>query len=133
MCSFPLWKDNTPQHIRIGSAGGWTKASTGYTFYNTAKISQQLLHHLKKKPQKAFSPATSFWYLDWILLEVLHKRNDLGGQLFGLLFRKIPVTRLLQFLNEETSLGYTLRIMHTMPKLQFIPAVVRAFWRKGIN
>lgn len=133
MCSYPLWKDNTPQHIRIGSAGGWTKASTGYTFYNTAKISQQLLHHLKKKPQKAFSPATSFWYLDWILLEVLHKRNDLGGQLFGLLFRKIPVTRLLQFLNEETSLGYTLKIMHTMPKLQFIPAVIRAFWRKGLN
>lgn len=133
MCSYPLWKHNTPQHMYIGSAGGWTKASTGYTFYNTSKFSKLLTSHLKQNPQKVFSPATLFWYLDWILLEVLHKRNDLGGSLFGLLFRKIPVPRLLQFLNEETSLWHTLRIMHVMPKLQFIPAVVRAFWRKGLN
>jgi lycopene beta-cyclase len=39
MTSYPFWKHNTKRIIHIGSAGGWTKASTGYTFKNATKKS----------------------------------------------------------------------------------------------
>ena len=37
MTCFPFWKNNTVRLLNIGSAGGWTKASTGYTFKNADK------------------------------------------------------------------------------------------------
>jgi len=37
MTSYQFWKHNTKNILNIGSAGGWTKASTGYTFKNTTK------------------------------------------------------------------------------------------------
>ena len=35
MTVFPFWKSNSKNVLHIGTAGGWTKASTGYTFKNT--------------------------------------------------------------------------------------------------
>ena len=37
MTCYPFWKHNTKNIVNIGSAGGWTKASTGYTFKNASK------------------------------------------------------------------------------------------------
>ena len=46
MTSYKFWKHNTKNIINIGSAGGWTKASTGYTFKNTTKKSKALVQFL---------------------------------------------------------------------------------------
>ena len=35
MTSYPFWKKNSKKVLNIGTAGGWTKASTGYTFKNS--------------------------------------------------------------------------------------------------
>jgi len=37
MTCYPFWQHNSKNILNIGSAGGWTKASTGYTFKNTVK------------------------------------------------------------------------------------------------
>ena len=42
MTNYKFWKHNTKNIINIGSAGGWTKASTGYTFANTIKKSKNI-------------------------------------------------------------------------------------------
>ena len=47
MTCYPFWKHNTKNIINIGSAGGWTKASTGYTFKNATKKSKALVQFLK--------------------------------------------------------------------------------------
>ena len=47
MTCYPFWKHNTKNIINIGSAGGWTKASTGYTFKNSVKKSRELVRFLQ--------------------------------------------------------------------------------------
>ena len=46
MTSFKFWKLNTSRVLNIGTAGGWTKASTGYTFRNASKKTIELVTHL---------------------------------------------------------------------------------------
>jgi len=38
MTSYKFWKENSKNILHIGTVGGWTKASTGYTFKNTSEI-----------------------------------------------------------------------------------------------
>lgn len=47
MTSYKFWKNNTNNILHIGTAGGWTKASTGYTFMNTTKKTSELVNFLK--------------------------------------------------------------------------------------
>ncbi|MFN5294773.1 MAG: lycopene cyclase family protein, partial [Flavobacteriales bacterium] len=47
MTTYPFWKHNTTRVLHIGIAGGWTRASTGYTFYNSTKESMRLVGALK--------------------------------------------------------------------------------------
>ena len=48
MTSFDFSQYDSPNILNIGTAGGWTKASTGYTFMNTTKKTEQLTKFLKK-------------------------------------------------------------------------------------
>ena len=34
MTAYPFWKHNSSNILHIGTSGGWTKASTGFTFKN---------------------------------------------------------------------------------------------------
>lgn len=43
MTVFPFWKYNEKRVLHIGTAGGWTKASTGYTFKKLLKGQKKLL------------------------------------------------------------------------------------------
>ena len=49
MTCFPFYKLNTPSLFHIGTAGGWTKPSTGFTFMNTSRKIESLLSFLKTK------------------------------------------------------------------------------------
>ena len=42
MCCYPLWKKTTSKIMPIGMAGGWTKASTGYTFKSSQEKAKAL-------------------------------------------------------------------------------------------
>ena len=53
MTCYHFWKNNSNNIIHIGTAGGWSKPSTGFTFKNTTKKTSQLIDHLKEnKPLK---------------------------------------------------------------------------------
>ena len=39
MTSYPFYRDSTKNITKIGSAGGWIKPSTGYSFMNCEKNS----------------------------------------------------------------------------------------------
>jgi lycopene beta-cyclase len=127
MTCFPFWKNNRPSLLYIGTAGGWTKASTGYTFYNTLKQSGRLVEFLKSgRSLDGFSTANRFRFYDDIFLEVLHRRNDLGAAIFTDLFAKIPTQQLFAFLCEESDLLTELKIMNAVPKGLF----TRAFFAR---
>jgi lycopene beta-cyclase len=121
MTSYEFWKQNTKNIINIGSAGGWTKASTGYTFKNTTKKSKSLVQFLQTETDfRKFHKKDKFWFYDLLFLDVLNRRNDLGSEIFSALFRKGDPTLIFKFLDEETSLWEDLQMIWKCPKGLFV-------------
>jgi lycopene beta-cyclase len=121
MTSYQFWKHNTKNIINIGSAGGWTKASTGYTFKNATKKSKALVQFLKTETDfRKFHKKDKFWFYDLLFLDVLNRRNDLGSEVFLALFKKGNPTLIFKFLDEETSLWEDLQVIWKCPKGLFV-------------
>jgi lycopene beta-cyclase len=84
MTCYPFARNNTKRVHHIGSAGGWTKASTGFTFKNIGKKTKALVAHLAaNKPLTAFNRKNRFWYYDLLFLDVLAAHNSRGSTLFS--------------------------------------------------
>ena len=126
MTSYKFWKQNSKNILHIGTAGGWTKASTGYTFKNTSKKTIQLIAFLKAENDFThFRKKTRFWWYDLLLIDVLSSYNHLGSKLFSTLFKRNSLKNVFRFLDEETIFIEDLRIMLSMPPLRFIKALFR--------
>ncbi|PXY44422.1 lycopene cyclase family protein [Flavobacterium hydrophilum] len=127
MTSFPFWKRNTKRVLNIGTAGGWTKASTGYTFKNSDKKSSKLVTYLQNKDPKMsfFHKKSKFWFYDLLLLDILYRHNELGSSIFSSLFKKGNPALIFKFLDEETSLFEDLKVILKCPKVPFIKALFR--------
>ena len=127
MTAHNFYKKNGRNLIYMGTAGGFTKASTGYTFRSTQKKIALLVEALKEPDfdfRKLYSKNRFLWY-DAILLEVLHKQNELGSALFTTLFSRNEVSSIFKFLDEETTLWEELKIINSLPKLPFLKALLR--------
>jgi len=123
MTSFKFSKLNSKHVLNIGTAGGWTKASTGYTFRNTSKKTKELTAFLKKENDLSrFYKKTKFWFYDLIFLDVLASHNEEGAVLFSSMFRKGNVKTIFSFLDEESSLWEDLKIILSVPPKRFIQA-----------
>jgi lycopene beta-cyclase len=126
MTSYKFWMQNSKNILHIGTVGGWTKASTGYTFKNTSKKTIQLIAFLKAENDFThFRKKTRFWWYDLLLIDVLSSYNHLGSKLFSTLFKRNSLKNVFRFLDEETSFIQDLRIMLSMPPLRFIVALFR--------
>ena len=126
MTVFPFWKKNTKRVLNIGTAGGWTKASTGYTFKNSDKKSTALVGFMQTKNNfKNFYKKNKFWFYDLLLLDILDRQNEVGSEIFSSLFKKGNPTLIFKFLDEETSLLEDLQVILKCPKWLFIKAVFK--------
>lgn len=130
MTCYPFWKQNTKNVINIGSAGGWTKASTGYTFKNSDKKSTELIAFLQKQTDfTKFHKRNKFWFYDLLLLDILDRKNGLGSIIFSSMFKKGNPTLIFKFLDEETSLTEDIQVILKCPKKLFLQALVRSFFK----
>ena len=130
MTSFKFEELNSNSILNIGTAGGWTKASTGYTFYNTSKKTKDLVSFLKKEDDlSAFSKKTKFWFYDLRLLDVLANNTEKGSTFFASIFKKVNVKTILKFLGEESNIGEDLKIITSVSPKPFILAIVKRFSR----
>ena len=121
MTCFPFDNANTKNIINIGTAGGWTKPSTGYTFRFIDKYSNSIISLLKSdKSFDNFKVKSRFWLYDLIFIDVLYKMNHLGSVIFENLFRKNKFKTIFRFLDNESSFREELGIIHSMPKWIFI-------------
>ena len=124
MTCYPFWKHNTKNIVNIGSAGGWTKASTGFTFKHTTKKAKQLVAFLENESDlRKFYKKDKFWYYDLLFLDVLDKNNELGSDVFTSLFKNGNPNLILKFLDHETSYFEDLQVMIKCPKLPFLRAL----------
>lgn len=125
MTSYKFWKHNSRNVINIGTVGGWSKASTGYTFMNITKKTKVLVEYLKTEESlRDFHKVNRFWRYDLLLLDVLSRDNSIGAKIFGTLFKRNSVQKIFKFLDEETSFSEDLRIMLTVPTWRFVRALI---------
>lgn len=130
MSSYPFWKENTQNLMYIGSAGGWTKASTGYTFLNSVRKTKALAQFLKSgKPLNTFQKRNRFWYYDLLLLDILYEKNHEGSRIFASLFKRNQPFQILKFLDEQTTFLEDLKVMTKAPTWVFL----RAVWKRGLG
>ena len=126
MTSFKFWELNSKNVIHIGTAGGWSKASTGFTFKNIDKKTTKLVQHLKKqKPLNTFHKTNRFWFYDLLLLDILSQKNELGAAIFSKMFKSISPQLIFRFLDEQTTFIEELKIFSKMPTALFSKALLK--------
>ncbi len=129
----PFAKKNGAFVINIGTTGGCSKASTGYTFQNIQKQADIIIAQLAL--EKLPFVNTTFWknrflLYDATLLEVFEKKLLLPADIFKTMFEKHPVQRILKFLDEETSIFEEINIMSSMPYQPFLKAAKNNFMKR---
>jgi lycopene beta-cyclase len=112
MTSYPFERHNTSNIMYIGSAGGWTKASTGFTFASTTRKTKELVSFLKKESDLSrFYHRNRYWYYDLIFLDVLYRNNEVGSDVFSSIFRRNSLKKIFQFLDENNTIPGDIKIM----------------------
>lgn len=125
--SFPSQKGNV---IYIGTAGGQTKPSTGYTF----QFIQRHINSITEAIEKTGNPFVKqepgykrFHFYDTILLHILSNRRLRGKDIFVRLFKRNKIAAVLQFLENKTTILKESRILMSLNKRVFTKAVLDHF------
>jgi len=128
--SFPV--SQIPGFIHLGTSGGMTKASTGYTFMKVQKHSESIVKSLlegKIPDEKTLKISPRYFWFDRVLLRVLAEKIMMGRDVFSNLFRKNPPERVFRFLDEESEPLEELKIMNSVPAHKFIIPGIRELLR----
>lgn len=123
MTNFPFENYSTKNITKIGTAGGWVKGSTGYSFKHTEKKVSKTISNLKEnnKPSKNLFKQKYKFY-DKIFLKVLYDENEKGEWIFEQFYAKNSVESMFRFLDEESTLIEELKIMKSLFSSSFIKA-----------
>ena len=116
--------------VNIGTAGGQTKASSGYTFRFIQKHSARLVENLIKRNNPFIAlpgGPPRFKFYDSTLLHILKHNKLPGDQIFTRLFKKNKPQQVLRFLDNESSIGDELKIISSLPTLPFLKAALKQF------
>lgn len=113
-------EEKQSEHVfRIGTSGGYTKPSTGYTFQRTQRYLHSLVHNLAENGQptrpKPWFTRRFKRFQDSVLLNVMQHHRHSVDDIFTRLFERNPHHQILKFLDEDTTLTEDLRIMSTVP------------------
>lgn len=111
--------------IYLGTAGGFTKGSTGYTFRFIQKHTAAIVKQLTKYGHPHTPPlsAPRFDIYDATLLNLLSSNRISGEEIFSTMFQKNNVVKILKFLDNETSLPEEVKIFSTLQKKEFAIAL----------
>jgi len=121
--SIPLFYPNIQSKkntINIGSTGGMTRLSTGYTFLNIQNHSKYITENIEKiKDLKPYHIGKKYEFLDNIFLNVLKNHPDKMPKIFFNMFKGSSKT-VIKFLSNKSNFYEDLRIIFKMPKWIFI-------------
>ena len=129
MTDKPYPEQQSEHIINIGTAGGQTKPSTGYTFRRIHRDSEQLVGSLLRtgRPARVFSGwEQRFRLYDSTLFRVMERQGYPVKKIFTDLFRRNPADRVLRFLDEESSFGEELQIANSVNRGAFAWGMWRA-------
>lgn len=114
-----------PRVLNIGTQGGLTKPSTGYTFTRIQKHTKALVNRLIANgwPDPPPPSELRFKAYDLWLLHILYEQPLKVREIFYNLFKKNTMDEVFRFLNEDSSLWEDLKIMSTLPHQPFLEAL----------
>lgn len=130
MSDVPLPLRPSPHVLNIGTAGGMSKPSTGYTFQRIQRQTRQIVASLTKEGHPFYRQPlfNRHALMDSILLNVLDAGRTPGHRFFANLFRHNPIQRVLRFLDEETTITEDIALMSTVKMMPFAIATLAVFW-----
>lgn len=112
--------------INIGTAGGQTKASSGYTFQFIQKDTAAIVQHLADSDTLRLpSSPKKYNFYDSVLLNVLATGKLSGKEIFTQLFEKNPPRRIFDFLDNQSSLAEDVKLISSLPTFPFFKAGVQ--------
>ncbi len=116
----------SPKVIRIGTSGGYVKASTGYTFQRSQRYLQNLVKSLEHNKVEKNGMQLNRWkgFLDTVLLNVMLHHRTPQDSVFTSFFKYNKASKVLKFLDEDTSVFEDIMFINTVPK----PPFIRAAW-----
>ena len=119
---YPRFKNNK-KNINIGSAGGMTRLSTGYTFLNIQEHSKYIARNIDKiEKVKTFNLGKKYEFLDKVFLKVLEKYPEKMPKVFSNMFKTSSST-IIKFLSNKSNIFEDIIIISKMPKLIFLRAL----------
>jgi lycopene beta-cyclase len=122
--TFPAYHDG---FYHIGTSGGQTKPSTGYTFQFIQKQAEQIVAALLREgtpPKNSRSPK-KFQFYDSTLLHILSNNKLPGKEIFTCLFEKNKASSVFKFLDNESTLAEEIPIINSLPKKEFLSAGIK--------
>jgi len=112
--------NNDDKTINIGSAGGMTRLSTGYTFLNIQEHSNYIVRNIDKiEKVKKFNFGKKYQFLDKIFLKVLKDYPEKMPKIFFDMFKTSSNT-IIKFLSNKSNIFEDLLIILKMPKWTFL-------------
>ena len=124
--SIPLFhpiNEKEKNRINIGTAGGMTRLSTGYTFLNIQEHSKYIRMNIENiKNTKKYEIGKKYQFLDKIFLRVLKKHPEKMPDIFSNMFGASYGTA-IKFLSNKSNILEDLSIILKMPKWIFIKSI----------
>ncbi len=115
---------NKENEISIGTAGGMTRLSTGYTFLNIQDHSKYICKNLESLNKlKKFEIKKKYKYLDKIFLKVLSKHPRKMPEIFYNMFTANN-EKVIRFLSNKSNFIDDINIILKMPKIMFIKELI---------
>ena len=110
--------------IFIGTAGGMTRLSTGYTFLNIQEHSKYICKNFEKiNKVKNFEIQKKYKYLDKIFLKVLTKHPRRMPEIFYNMFT-VNNEKVVKFLSNKSNIIDDISVILKMPKTIFIKEIL---------
>ncbi|TDB81207.1 lycopene cyclase family protein [Micromonospora sp. KC721] len=126
MTDAPFSRRPSARVVRLGTAGGATRPSTGFTFSamrrQAAQVAGALAAGRPPVPRPAY-PGRHRW-MDGVALRALDTGAVGGPEFFGRLFDRNPPRRVLRFLDGDTRPVEDLAVMASSPLLPMTSAAV---------
>ena len=115
--------NNDEKIINIGSAGGMTRLSTGYTFLNIQEHSKYIVKNIDKiEKLREYSLGKKYHFLDKIFLRVMKNNPDKMPKIFFEMF-KTSSNSVIKFLSNKSNIFEDIKIISKMPKIIFMKAL----------
>ena len=130
MTTYPFHKASSKNITKIGTAGGWVKPSSGYSFKNCEKYSLKILENIKEGKDLRIVPKIKYYFLDKILLGVLSKYNHRGETVFYRMIKRNPTEKVLEFLDEESELLDIIKIIISMKSIYFVSVFIKSLYKR---